>query len=86
MNDNIRVQMVLQVTITMVQNVLMIIAAKAQWSSWAAWGSCSTTCPGAVKSRTRTCTDVTQATRTGACAGQASEEAVCDITDSCPSK
>ena len=34
---------------------LLYVAVDSYWDDWAVWGSCTETCDGGVKSRTRTC-------------------------------
>ncbi|KAK3103588.1 hypothetical protein FSP39_020372 [Pinctada imbricata] len=59
--------------------------AVARFDTWGAWGSCSQTCRGATKTRSRSCTDVTNANRTGDCTGDSTEEILCsEITAECP--
>merc|ERR1719219_2155252 len=53
------------------------------WGSWGSYGSCSKTCGGGTKTRTRSC-DSPQPQHGGqTCPGQASESASCN-TNSCP--
>ncbi|XP_023932116.1 uncharacterized protein LOC106156983 [Lingula anatina] len=52
-------------------------------TSWTSWGSCSVTCGGGTQSRTRSCTNPTQAGNGLPCSGLTSETQQCN-TDSCP--
>ncbi|XP_023932807.1 thrombospondin-1-like [Lingula anatina] len=54
-------------------------------TSWTSWGSCSVTCGGGTQSRTRSCTNPTQAGNGLPCSGLTSETQQCN-TDSCPCK
>lgn len=52
------------------------------WSAWSAWGSCSVSCGGGTKTRTRTCTNPAPAYGGANCAGSSSESTSCN-THSC---
>ena len=53
------------------------------WAAWSAWGTCSVTCAGGQKSRSRTCTDPQPANGGLPCSGDSSELTDCN-TQACP--
>ncbi|KAK3095541.1 hypothetical protein FSP39_015906, partial [Pinctada imbricata] len=53
------------------------------WSSWAAWGSCTVTCGGGTKVRSRSCTNPSPQYGGASCSGSSSSSTSCN-THHCP--
>ncbi|XP_078326862.1 coadhesin-like [Crassostrea virginica] len=53
------------------------------WAAWGSWGSCTVTCGGGTKGRTRTCTNPAPQYLGNDCAGSASSSTTCN-THNCP--
>ena len=63
------------------KNVLMIFKEPGMWSDWSAWSTCSTTCGGGFRTRTREC--LTESGLEVLCEeGMAIEEEICN-DDAC---
>ncbi|OWF44661.1 SCO-spondin-like [Mizuhopecten yessoensis] len=52
------------------------------WASWGSWTSCTNTCGGGTKTRTRTCSNPARANGGADCAGSGSDQTSCN-TQSC---
>ena len=59
------------------------LAINGGWGSWSSFSSCSKTCGGGTKRRTRRCNNPTPAYGGADCSGAASETSSCN-TDHCP--
>lgn len=55
------------------------------WASWASWGSCTVTCGGGTKDRSRTCTNPAPQYLGNDCVGSGADRTDCN-THHCPSK
>uniref|UniRef100_A0A8W8KZK8 SUEL-type lectin domain-containing protein n=1 Tax=Magallana gigas TaxID=29159 RepID=A0A8W8KZK8_MAGGI len=53
------------------------------WAAWASWGSCTVTCGGGTKARSRTCTNPAPQYSGNNCAGSSSSSTTCN-THHCP--
>jgi hypothetical protein len=61
----------------------IFISAVARYSEWGAFGSCDQDCKGGVKTRNRTCTDVTGADRGSDCGTDLQEKIECENLPDC---
>ena len=61
----------------------MFFSEECVWGPWSTWLSCSKTCGGGTKTRSRTKTKVEQ--NGGNCSGSRSDSKTCN-TQTCPSK
>ena len=59
------------------------ISVNGNWNNWSEWSSCSKTCGGGTKTRTRTCTKPAPAHDGAYCGGESTDEQNCN-TQSCP--
>ncbi|XP_060581084.1 scavenger receptor cysteine-rich type 1 protein M130-like [Ruditapes philippinarum] len=53
-------------------------AINGHWTSWTTWGSCSVTCGGGTKKRTRTCTNPAPSGYGRACIGNSEDKDICN--------
>ncbi|XP_060564396.1 coadhesin-like [Ruditapes philippinarum] len=58
-------------------------AVNGHWASWTTWGSCTMTCGGGTKTRTRTCTNPSPTVNGQVCIGNSLDRDICN-TRGCP--
>ncbi|XP_076472307.1 uncharacterized protein LOC143301799 [Babylonia areolata] len=58
-------------------------AVNGNWATWSSWGTCSVSCGGGSKSRSRTCTNPPPANGGTQCSGSGSDTSTCN-TQPCP--
>ncbi|KAK7478695.1 hypothetical protein BaRGS_00030080 [Batillaria attramentaria] len=54
------------------------------WSSWGSWGSCSKTCGGGTRTRSRTCTNPRPSCGGSHCSGSSRQSSTCNTNACCP--
>ena len=55
------------------------------WTGWNGWSSCTATCGGGTKSRSRSCTNPKPVNGGKTCSGSSTEKPTCN-TNGCPGK
>lgn len=64
---------------------LYLPSVHGNWADWASWGSCTVTCGGGTKDRSRTCTNPAPQYLGNDCVGSGADRTDCN-THHCPSK
>lgn len=68
----------------MILTLLQLCVTDGNWAAWSDWTSCTATCAGGDKIRTRTCTDPAPENGGAECEGSSSQSITCN-THECPS-
>lgn len=66
-------------------NILNLRLVDGGWTVWTSWDSCTVTCAGGTKTRSRSCSNPTPQYGGRSCSGSSTSSQAC-YTQSCPSK